>query len=118
MRRAYAQVLGREEDFVICGVAATAEEALRALDAADCDLLVTDVVLPGMDGIELAAKVHHRFPDLPTLVISGHEDQAFVQRAYEAGARAYLGKRSLAGTLVTTLRGLLSPDAPPAARSS
>lgn len=108
MRRTYAQVLKRETDFVLCGSVASAEEALIALADTTCDLLVTDMALPGMDGIELAERVRGLFPDLPTLVISAHSDEVFVQRAYRAGARAYLGKQNLAGTLIPTVRGILT----------
>lgn len=108
MRRAYAQVLKREPDLALCGSVATAEDALAALGQTPCDLLVTDVALPGMDGIELIERVRVLHSDLPALVISAHTDEVFVQRAYRAGARAYLRKQDLAGSLVPTIRGILT----------
>ena len=114
MRRAYAQVIGREPDLRLCGSAASAEEALDALTEtpyAPCDLLLADMALPGMDGAELAERLRDERPDLRALVISAHDDEAFERRTLEAGAVAYLRKRDAATDLVSTIRRLLSDAA-------
>ena len=103
MREAYASVLTREPGLKVCGVAETAEAALDVLAGAPCDLVVTDVRLPGMNGIELTARLRALRPSLPVLVITGHEDGAFDRRAREAGARAFLPKRLAARDLVPTI---------------
>ena len=104
MREAYALVLERETDVEICGTAETAEECLAVLNEMPCDLVVTDLSLPGMDGVALLERVHEVRPGLPAIVISAHDEKSHGERARRAGARAYLNKRDLARRLVPTIR--------------
>lgn len=108
MRRTCAQVLGHEVDLVLCGSVASAEEALVALAEVPCDLLVTDVGLPGMDGIALVEQVHALLPALPALVISAYDDELTIRRAYQAGARAYLRKQEIGDAFIPTIRSILA----------
>ena len=117
MREAYVRVLSGELDLDLCGQAETAEEALEALAGVACDLVVTDVRLPGMSGIDLTSQIRQRWPALPVVVITGHEDSLFERRAHEAGAVAFLPKRLAPTRLLHTIRGALarsgpSPNAP------
>lgn len=107
MREAYVAVLTEEPDITLCGVVENAEQALDALAGLPCDLLVTDLRLPGMSGVDLVRRLHADRPGLPALVISAHEEDVYAQRAREAGAAAFLSKQGLAATLVPTIRGLL-----------
>ncbi len=114
MLKAYAQVFQREPDLEVCGTAGSAEEALAALAGTPCDLVVTDLALPGMDGVGLVRQLRAERPDLPALVLSAHEDEVFVRRAEQAGARGYLSKRTAACTLIPTIRRVLDgPPSPP-----
>lgn len=108
VRRIYAQVLAREPGLELCGTAGSAEEALVALADTSCDLLVTDLVLPGMDGIDLVGRLRAEQPNLPALVLSAHEGEVFAQRARQAGARAYLSKREAMHTLIPAIRHVLA----------
>ena len=118
MRAALSTLIGSEVDLELCGVAASAEEALDEEAWAGCDLLLTDVSLPGMDGIALAEHVRADRPDLPVVVVSASVEPATVARARAAGARAYLSKAGLGGTLARTLREVLDEDPPPEASSA
>ncbi|MGB3543848.1 response regulator [Rubrivirga sp.] len=118
MRAALSTLIGCEADLELCGVAASAEEALGEEAWAGCDLLLTDVSLPGKDGIALAEHVRAERPDLPVVVVSASVEPATVARARAAGARAYLSKAGLGGTLARTLREVLDEDPPPEASSA
>ncbi len=111
MREAYARVLTAEPDLLLCGEAESAEAALVALAGIECDLVITDVRLPGQSGIDLAGEIRQRWPELPVVVITGHEDSVFARRAEEAGAAAFLPKRLAATHLLDTIRGVLQPEA-------
>lgn len=108
MREAYAGLIGAEDDLSLVGTAASAEEALRDLPALGLDLLVTDLSLPGADGFELTRRVRAQRPDLPVLVVSVHDEAAYVDLAHAAGATAYLSKDGLAATLAPTVRAVLA----------
>ena len=107
VRGAYVSVLRIEPDFALCGEAASAEEALAQLEGLPCDLVVTDIRLPGMSGIDFVERLREDRPDLPALVITGHEEPMFARRAREAGAAGFLPKRKAARGLVTTIRAVL-----------
>lgn len=108
MREAYAQLLDLESDMELCGMAESAEGFLEVLDATPCDIVVTDLSLPGMDGIAMLEIVRTSRPDLPAIVISAHEEAAYQQRAKRAGARAYVTKRHLARDLGPTIRRVMN----------
>ena len=108
MREAYVSLLQSTPGLALCGTAATAEEVLDKLDDLECDLIVTDYRLPGLSGADLARKIRAGRPELPVVVISAHEDEAFVISAREAGAAAVMGKSDLADTFGPTILEVLS----------
>ena len=82
----------------------TAEAALKQLEAAAAagdrpDLVLIDVSLPGMSGIELLDELKQRYPELPCLVLSGHTDLVYVRKALANGARGYVAKEEPAAVL-------------------
>ncbi len=107
MREAYRVIIESAPELDLCGAAASAEEALEKLDALECDLVVTDFRLPGLNGADLIRRIHAVQPALPAIVISAHEEEAFVLAAREAGASAVIGKRNLVDTFVPTILAVL-----------
>ncbi|WP_242392296.1 GGDEF domain-containing response regulator [Anaeromyxobacter oryzisoli] len=73
-------------------IAASAEEALDRLGEERFDLLVTDVVMPGQDGIALVREARRRDPDLEAVAITGHEDVRLAVQAMKAGCADFLTK--------------------------
>ena len=93
MRRMIGEFIQEtSSDLTVCGMAATGEEALEQLAEAYADLVLIDVSLPGMSGIDLLVKLRARRADLPCLMLSGHQEKTYVQRALAEGARGYLAK--------------------------
>jgi two-component system sensor histidine kinase/response regulator len=73
----------------------TADSAAAALDliaVREYDAIVTDIKMPGMDGLELLAEIRTRRPDTPTLIITGHGENELVVRALRAGASDFIQK--------------------------
>lgn len=81
----------RVKDAVV-GEAPDAPSALKQVQSGEWDLVITDISLPGMSGLELIKEVHRSRPDLPTLVLSVHPASQFARRALSAGASGYLTK--------------------------
>jgi two-component system sensor histidine kinase/response regulator len=73
----------------------TADSAATALDrlaGQDYDAVVTDIRMPGMDGLKLLEEIRNRRPDTPTLIITGHGDNDLVVHALRGGARDFIQK--------------------------
>jgi len=68
------------------------------------DVVVVDISMPGLDGLEVISRLSTDFPDLPILVLTMHEEEQYVVRAIEAGAKGYLNKKSAPEQLVTAIR--------------
>jgi DNA-binding NarL/FixJ family response regulator len=92
MRATLADYLSMAADVDLVGTAATAEDALAALDRDQPDLLLVDVSLPGMSGLSLVETVGERWPELACMILSGHAQPSQVERALKAGARGYILK--------------------------
>lgn len=71
---------------------ASASDCLAALEKATPDVLITDIRMPGMDGLDLMSAVHTQLPDLPVIVITAHSDLDSAVSAYQGGAFEYLPK--------------------------
>jgi DNA-binding NtrC family response regulator len=72
--------------------AKSAAEALDRIAARDYDAIVTDIKMPGMDGLALLAEIRRRRPDTPTLIITGHGEHALAMHALRGGAYDYIQK--------------------------
>ncbi len=72
--------------------AADAAEALRVIEQEHPDLIVLDVTMPGVGGLELLKQVHEARPDMPVLMLTGRLEIATARDALEQGARAYMTK--------------------------
>lgn len=75
-----------------CQTAETAEKALARLDAESYDVVLTDISMPGLSGLELLGHIRQKYPDTPVIVISGISDQEYAQGMIRLGAFDYLLK--------------------------
>jgi len=75
-----------------CQTADTAEEALAKLEAQRFDVVLTDISMPGLNGMELLKRVVEKYPGTPVIIISGHSDQDHAQGLISRGAFDYLLK--------------------------
>lgn len=92
MREMLISFLEVTQGFEVCGSAESAEEAIESLKEAKPDLVLVDVSLPEMSGIDLVRHIRSTYPELPCLMLSGHGESSYVKRALQAGARGYVLK--------------------------
>jgi two-component system nitrogen regulation response regulator GlnG len=69
-----------------------ADSVLKALNNSQPDAIISDIRMPGMDGLELLSRIHNRFPELPVIIITAHTDLDAAVSAYQGGAFEYLPK--------------------------
>jgi two-component system response regulator NreC len=110
LRSGLRLLLEREEHLHCVGEAASAEEALRAVERLGPSLVLMDLEMPGMGGLAGIAKLRERRPDLGVLVLSMHGEADDVRRAFEAGAAGYVLKTAADEELVRAIRAVAAGE--------
>ena len=108
MREGYRSLLEREPDMDCCGEAGSGFEALDRIPEADPDLVLVDLLMPELSGLELLKQLSSLYPELPTLVVSAHDEALYAERALRAGAQGYLMKREVSKVVIEAIRTVLS----------
>jgi len=101
---ALAALLEMEQDIVVMACAANGREALNAVIKLTPDVLVTDIEMPVMTGLELAAELRTNHPATKTVILTTFARPGYLRRALDAGARAYLLKDRPAAELAEAVR--------------
>ncbi len=96
--------LNKERDMEVVGEAASAEDAMKVLENSDPTMVVLDIRMPNMSGIELARVLRQTRPELKILVLSGYDFDQYVRAAARIGIDGYLLKDAPQETLVQALR--------------
>lgn len=109
-RMGYASLINREPDLMVCGESDAAPAALQQIPELTPDLVIADITLGGMNGIELTQRLRYLMPDLPVLVVSMHEDSRCAELALQAGARGYVTKSEVHEVIVAAIRKVLQGD--------
>jgi DNA-binding NarL/FixJ family response regulator len=95
-------------DVEVMAEASSGEELLSVLESVTPDLVITDIQMPGLNGLEAVARIRERHPALPILVLSMYDTADFVQRAVASGANGYLMKTSAPGELQHAVQTMLA----------
>lgn len=96
--------LVREKDLEVIEVATDGDEAIRAAAEHQPDVVLMDVVMPGMSGIEATRRIKEEDPEAQILILSGHEDPILLARAVQAGAVGLLRKTEAVVNVATSVR--------------
>jgi len=102
-----AQRINEEPDLAVCGQARDAHTALDAMEKLRPDIAIVDISLGEGSGIELVKDIKVRYPDLPTLVLSMHDEALYAERSLYAGAKGYVMKQEETGILLQAIRQVL-----------
>src|SRR5579863_1723193 len=96
-----------EDDFELVGEAASGLSALKLIREKRPDVAVLDISMPELNGIVLCRRLAGEIPEVRLLVLTLHEDRAYLNQAIEAGVRGYVLKRSAVENLVQAIRAVL-----------
>jgi len=97
-------VIDREPEFTVVGEAPDGREAVALAQSLAPDIVVMDVGMPGLNGIEACRQIRESMPAVEVVMLSMHSDEGYVLRALKAGARAYLLKDSAEADLARAIR--------------
>jgi two-component system invasion response regulator UvrY len=102
-RRALTSALNMIKGIEVAGEAAGGQEATERAREDDPDLVLMDLSMPEVDGIEAMRKIHREKPDLPVVILTAHADPGVEKEAREAGASGFLAKGTALEDIVIVL---------------
>ena len=111
VRQALTEIFKDEADFDVCGEAANGREAVRVAQLLNPDLIVLDLAMPVMNGLDAARLLRRIMPAVPLIMYSGIGDKLVEQQARYIGIAALISKAEAPGTLVSKARTVLSQRA-------
>lgn len=106
VRAGLRMILAAEPDMTMVGEAADGESALRMTEETHPDVVVMDISMPGMSGLEGIRRLKESVPDTQVVVLTMHEDQRYFFQALEAGASGYVIKGAAPIELLTAIRAV------------
>jgi NarL family two-component system response regulator YdfI len=98
-------------DLEVVGEAADGAAAIQLVEETAPDVMLLDLRMPGMDGLEALAQIHERWPHLAIIILTTYDDDALLLRGLRAGARGYLLKEVDRETLLRVIRGAARGEA-------
>jgi two-component system response regulator NreC len=110
LRAGLHALLNIEPDLEVVGEAADGHEALRLAGELRPDIMLLDLVMPGLGGIEVARQLKKSLPDTRTLILTVHEDVGLLREAFQAGAAGYLIKRAVESELINAIHAVWRGD--------
>ena len=103
-RRGLKETLSDAPDMLVAGEADSGPEALEAVDRNEYDVVLLDLSMDGMNGLEVLAQLKIRHPALPVLILSFHPEEEYAVRCIRSGAAGYLMKHGPPDELLTAIR--------------
>lgn len=119
VRDSWSAIIDFEKGLKVTGSFASVEEAIRSQALKEADLVLLDIQLPGMSGVEGVKEIHKAAPGVPVVMATVNEDDASIFNALRNGAVGYLSKRISTTELIQSIRSALdggSPMSPQVAR--
>lgn len=103
VRRGIRSVLATEPSLTVCGEAVDGQDAIEKTGSLHPDVVVMDVSMPRLNGLEATREIKRLFPDVEIVIVSQHEAPEMVRQAFRAGARGYIVKSAIASELPSAI---------------
>ena len=107
LREGLGRLIATEKGLSVCGMAGSVQEALSMVEAEQPDLVITDLTLPGRNGLELIKDMVATHPEIPIIVLSMHDELIYAERVLRAGGRGYVMKDSSPDRLLEAIKVVL-----------
>jgi DNA-binding NarL/FixJ family response regulator len=107
LREGLGRLIAAEPGLSVCGMAGTVQEAISLVESAKPDLVITDLTLPGRNGLELIKDLVATHPEIPIIVLSMHDELIYAERVLRAGGRGYVMKDSPTDRLIEAIKVVL-----------
>jgi DNA-binding NarL/FixJ family response regulator len=107
VRRGVCVILGTRGDIEVCGEACNGQEAIDKAQELKPDLVILDITMPVLSGIDAAEEIRRTLPHVPILFLSMHQGRQIIAEAKSIGVRGYVRKSDAAATLLNAVDALL-----------
>lgn len=104
VRQGLGQLIAKTADMVVADEASNGLEVLEKARASHCDVVLLDISMPGLHGLDVIRQLKKQSPKLPILILSMHSEEQYAVRAFRAGASGYLTKQSAPDELLAAIR--------------
>lgn len=106
MRQGTRSVIEREHSWEVCGVACTGREAVARATELAPDIVIMDMTMPELNGLDAAIQIKRRLPRTEILMFTGHETDDLIRQAFEAGVKSFISKSEAHHFLIEAIKSL------------
>ena len=106
LRDGIRSLLGAYDDLDIIGEAADGKESVEKAEELVPDIIIMDIAMPTMDGIQATRLIMKQLPDTKVLILTQHDNREYISLCQEIGAAGFVPKRALARELVSAIRAV------------
>jgi DNA-binding NarL/FixJ family response regulator len=106
MRQGAGALIERQPGWEVCGVAATGREAVDKASLLKPDVVIMDMTMPELNGVDAAAQIRRRLPDTEIVMLTAHEDEDLIRDAFAAGVKSFIFKSQAYDFLVAAIESL------------
>ena len=110
VRDGFKRLVEEAGDMQVVAEAADGREAIEMVHKCRPDVVVVDLSMPGIDGLEVISQLVHYYPELPVIVLTMQKEEQYVKRALSAGAMGYITKQAAAHHLISAIRSVLAGE--------
>jgi len=110
VRKGLRSLLDGEADIEVIGEAEDGREAIQKTQQLRPDIVLMDITMPGLNGLEATRQIKKRFPEVKVLVLTMHANEEYILQVLRAGASGYVVKQAVVGELVSALRAVQQGD--------
>lgn len=114
IRTAIAGILSQQPDLEVCGEACNGTEALRLATELSPDIVLLDISMPGIDGLQASRLIHESVPSTKIIILSHHDPAQLLKHARKSGAQECIDKGRMAADLVASIRRVQIEEEPAA----
>jgi DNA-binding NarL/FixJ family response regulator len=109
-RQGVSAMINQQDDLIVCGETDNAASALELISTLEPDMIVLDISLKTVNGIELAKDIKARFAKVPILMMSMHDEGLYAERSLRAGAKGYIMKQEANDKILIAINQVLKGD--------
>ncbi len=106
VREGISAILGRCDDITVVGEASNGKEAIDNVDKLKPDVILMDIAMPGLGGLEATVEIKKKNPDVKILVLTQYEDKEYIARFLKVGVSGYMMKKAVGSELLSAINAI------------